>query len=1393
MTHLIDGSLSEWDSSDRLDLPGTGATGYRLYGTIETTGTGTAATPSYVFALQAPVAIGANTTFWLNTDRNGTTGLQSSPDSGTGAEYYVEFSSQIVDGKAVVQPFLWDAAGVYQGPIANYAYGPDGKTLEFSLPATSVKTTGGSIDVKVDVNDNAFLPGVFANAPFTVNAPAAPAPAHTLKVGIVYSATTAAHYFGTADPTVGQTAYGQLFMAAQNQATAAGVPFDVLSEADLKDLTKISGYDALVFPSFRNVNTTDLQAIQDTLTQAVYKYHVGLITAGDFMTNDQNGTPLAGDPYTRMKTLLDLQRDGGTTTAGGDKVAVAATGTGFDGYAAGEAVRTYDKMSSSWYASADGVAPTVIATQTVNAEAAAHEAVLGTVTGGKNVHFANESLLGDNNMLQHAIDYVVDPASGPVIKLHMSRDPSIVASRTDMDQAKETADVNGGIYTQLQAILDKWKADYNFVGSYYIDIGAGGDSGQTNWSVSKPIYQHLLDAGNEIGSHSITHPEDTNKLNAAQIQTEFQGSKMAIETNLGIKVDGAAVPGMPELIQTSKLIEQYYSYITGGATLVGAGYPGAIGHLTPDDSKVYIAPNMSFDFTLVGFDKMTAAQASEQWAKEWTTNTSHSDLPVVVWPWHDYGPTDWKTDGTAEPGYNLAMFTDFIATASKAGAEFVTLSDLAQRVSAFDASSLHYGVDAAAQLVTATVGTADAGKFALDVSDMGTGGKIKNVAGYYAYDDNSVFVDKDGGTFAIALGTTADDVTHLTKIADRAELVSVAGDGTNLTFTVVGEGTYAVDLKNPAGKTVAVSSAAMGDLTSSLNGDQLTVTLTGLGSHTISVAMTDTAPANHAPVVAAPLTAALTQGGASAAYDLLTGASDPDVADAGKLTVANLSYKVDSGIAGSTAPAGLSVNASTHTLTSDPSDAAFRHLADKATQTIQVAYDVVDPQGASVPQTETITVTGINDAPTVAKALTATITAGGTPLSLDLLGGAADPDDGEAANLTIANLTYAVAGAAAAPALPAGLSFDAKHTLTIDPTHAAFTSLAAGVTETVVVSYQVMDPHGAAVPQTETITVVGNAATGGGSTGGGSSGGGSSGGGSSGGENSGGGSSGGETAGGGATGVGTGTGTGTGTVSTGAAELQNREHFGSVSHDLHSPAGEVFALYDATFGRLPELSGQTGWTAAHGAGLSLHDLAQIFLDSPEGQSHLGIADDTGFLTALYQTALNRPADAADLQGWTAAMHSGMERADVLIGFAFSAENAAGMQSAFDTGIFTADPHAMDVARLYYGLLGRAPDAGGLDYFAQALAHGASTEAIAQTMLGSGEYAAAFGTLTDSAFIEALYHGALGRAPEASGMQGWTQALAAGANRADVALGIANSMEAHQHHFSAIEAGWHLAA
>ena len=189
----------------------------------------------------------------------------------------------------------------------------------------------------------------------------------------------------------------------------------------------------------------------------------------------------------------------------------------------------------------------------------------------------------------------------PELKLQMGRQASLFAARNDMDQSQETSRTSAaGIYDKLLPILDQWKADFNFVGSYYVDIGndAATDRPRTG-PISKPFYDQLLAMGNEIGTHSYTHPENTNLLTPAQIQFEFQQSKQVLEQQLGITIEGAAVPGAPEKLATSQLIGQYFSYMTGGYAGVGAGYPGAFGYLTPGSDSVYLAPNIKFDFSLV--------------------------------------------------------------------------------------------------------------------------------------------------------------------------------------------------------------------------------------------------------------------------------------------------------------------------------------------------------------------------------------------------------------------------------------------------------------------------------------------------------------------------------------------------------------------------------------------------------------------------------------------------------------------------------------------------------------------------------------------------------------------------------------------------------------------------
>ncbi len=57
---ILDGDLSDWRATDRIDS-GLGE-GYSIYAKSDG--------GDFVFAMTAPMAIGANTTAWLNTDRN---------------------------------------------------------------------------------------------------------------------------------------------------------------------------------------------------------------------------------------------------------------------------------------------------------------------------------------------------------------------------------------------------------------------------------------------------------------------------------------------------------------------------------------------------------------------------------------------------------------------------------------------------------------------------------------------------------------------------------------------------------------------------------------------------------------------------------------------------------------------------------------------------------------------------------------------------------------------------------------------------------------------------------------------------------------------------------------------------------------------------------------------------------------------------------------------------------------------------------------------------------------------------------------------------------------------------------------------------------------------------
>ena len=884
----IDGNITDWLATDRLDyLPGTSTTGYESYGKF--------AGDAYIFALKAPTgtSLGTNTTFWLDTDRNSSTGYQIFQPGGTfagfgGAEYKISIDP---DGKA----YLYTATGTSTftrntNPLS-FKFDSASQVLELAVSRSLLNGTPQAINIYESVNavttagsQTVYLPGDFNTSSYTIFANKV-LPTRTdlsKRVGIVYSQATADKYFGL-DLATNQTAYSQLFMATQSQAMQAGIPFDLLTEADLKDMSKLVNYDSLIFPSFRFVNSADLQAIEDNLTDAVYKYGIGLITAGDFLTNNETGAVLSGDPYKRMKTLLDVTR-----TVGGAPTALTLTAGDIShptmqGYTANEVIRSYANAAWSSYtgvynAAADKVLATVTATgQTYNA-------VMATQTGGRNVHFATEGFMGDNNLLWQAIDWSVFNGQASV-SLHLSRNNSLFLTRVDVDQAMAVADVKPdigqGIFDKLLPILNTWKSAYNFIGSYYLDIGnqdpaLATSENYTNWAISKPYYDQLLAAGNEIGSHSYTHLldaagygtpyEDTNAVVGKTaliggvmrniIEYEFNQSRLDLEAKLGIKVTGAAIPGAPEKIATSLDISQYYDYISGGYSGVGAGYPNAFGFLTPGQSSVYLAPNLSFDFTLLEFgipvwngttyvpQKLTVAQAAQEWVNEYTTINRHADNAILMMPWHDYGPTNFFN-----VGYTESMFSTLLAKAYADGSEFTTLDDANQRIKSFDQSKL--SITSTGNSITATIG-ADTGATAFNAGhfglEVGANQSIKSVNNWYAYNDTTVFTPKDGGTFTINLkqtGQTVDDVTRITSLPMRSELLNLTGDGKSLNFSFVGDGKVQINLATLGGRQVQVTGADSQKIT----GNVLELTFSKAIQHNVIVAVTG----DIAPTIAIPI------------------------------------------------------------------------------------------------------------------------------------------------------------------------------------------------------------------------------------------------------------------------------------------------------------------------------------------------------------------------------------------------------------------------------------------------------------------------------------------------------------------------------------------------------------
>ncbi|MBC9179598.1 DUF4214 domain-containing protein, partial [Pseudoroseomonas ludipueritiae] len=125
-------------------------------------------------------------------------------------------------------------------------------------------------------------------------------------------------------------------------------------------------------------------------------------------------------------------------------------------------------------------------------------------------------------------------------------------------------------------------------------------------------------------------------------------------------------------------------------------------------------------------------------------------------------------------------------------------------------------------------------------------------------------------------------------------------------------------------------------------------------------------------------------------------------------------------------------------------------------------------------------------------------------------------------------------------------------------------------------------------------------------------------------------------------------------------------------------------------------------------------------------------------------------------------------------------NADAIHFADGRLVFDAADPAAQVMRLYQAALGRAPDAIGQEHWTAELHNGASLAKLADGFMGSNEFQSRFGDLDDAGFIVRTYEQVLGRAPDAAGLDGWQDHLAHGMSRAEMLVGFSESAENREH-------------
>jgi hypothetical protein len=155
-------------------------------------------------------------------------------------------------------------------------------------------------------------------------------------------------------------------------------------------------------------------------------------------------------------------------------------------------------------------------------------------------------------------------------------------------------------------------------------------------------------------------------------------------------------------------------------------------------------------------------------------------------------------------------------------------------------------------------------------------------------------------------------------------------------------------------------------------------------------------------------------------------------------------------------------------------------------------------------------------------------------------------------------------------------------------------------------------------------------------------------------------------------------------------------------------SGFVTALFQDALNRIPDAASLSYFTGLLGNGAPRASIAAILYGGAE--------HDQWIVQNLYQFALHRPADSSALSGLTTALQQGMREEDIL-------PILMGSNEFFTANIDArGDPNQIYVLQLFQELLGRDADASSLAYLSGLLDQGVSRLQVVHIVQSSAEYA-----------------------------------------------------------------------